>query len=717
MNEISQDKDWYKIDLHIHTPASKCYKSQYDEKLEYLGIISKAVDENIRIIAITDHNSINGYKRLLNIKETMIKERESFLQITDSKQAKKKIAEIEKILVLFDSLLILPGVELDVNHGVHMLIIFNPTTAICEIEELIEAAGFSNDINADNDNLSKIGIFDLYEKSKDYDCFCIDAHTDSEKGMFSTLKHKTRGAAFQNDRLIAVSYRREETKKDIENLIQNKEFRRTKQLGFVRFSDSHCIADVAKYYTWSKLSKIDFSSLTIALSNPLECISIVKPEVAEILNSLINDSNPIFVEKIEDIASISKAVAALANSGGGYCLVGVDEKKTRKGIYYEPSDENLQELTDNLSKDLKINDEFIVHFSKYELPGKKCILSINVPAVQGIVYFGKDELVFTHNKNTVRRASMNFVESRIEDKILKEVEKQLLPRLEKIETNLFYVKTSFDTRRLSSYLKSKLTELYSYIEFEFIDIQMGSNNKDYAQAFINKEKYFNGISTGNVIIVHDDMNQRLPYAYLRISPPVYDQLNNIKPDIKKDSILITPTSSVFLINQDSIVISAKEMQCLAITIRKEFPEQTLLLYFIAMFLKSSFLFWYLLSHLDTMELYEMHIFNQIKVPYLNSNNPETLAHMKIIKNKTDYIYMREKEFLDETNSKTDNGLKSDEYQQLAEKYNADVQDSFYSIDKEIYDILHLNYNSIDLIENSLRRFDVYVPQFDKINHD
>jgi len=55
-----------KMDLHVHTPASKCYSGENTDE-QYVGILRKAIEENIDVLAITDHNTISGYKRLLEI--------------------------------------------------------------------------------------------------------------------------------------------------------------------------------------------------------------------------------------------------------------------------------------------------------------------------------------------------------------------------------------------------------------------------------------------------------------------------------------------------------------------------------------------------------------------------------------------------------------------------------------------------------------------------
>ena len=69
----------YKADLHIHTPASKCYKGNKTED-EYLQIITSATKKGLDVIAITDHNSIEGYKTLIKYKEKILNDIDTQIQ-------------------------------------------------------------------------------------------------------------------------------------------------------------------------------------------------------------------------------------------------------------------------------------------------------------------------------------------------------------------------------------------------------------------------------------------------------------------------------------------------------------------------------------------------------------------------------------------------------------------------------------------------------------
>ena len=215
-HEIMKEPNIYKADLHIHTPASKCYKGNKIE--EYKQMIVSARKKGLDIVAITDHNSIEGYKTLVKYKERVLNEIDTLKKITDSSEAKSKIAECQSIIDSFNSLLVLPGIEFEVNNGIHLLVLFNPNTNIVDIESFLHDGGYDEEsFGAEDGILSNWSIFELYKETEKYDCIVLDAHTDSDKGIFNTLPHgSTRAHAFSNSALRGVCYKSEKQRGNLQ---------------------------------------------------------------------------------------------------------------------------------------------------------------------------------------------------------------------------------------------------------------------------------------------------------------------------------------------------------------------------------------------------------------------------------------------------------------------------------------------------------------------
>ncbi|MEN6479277.1 MAG: RNA-binding domain-containing protein [Anaerolineales bacterium] len=120
--------DWYAVDLHVHTPASKDYMQS---GVTYLDILRKAEKEGLAAVAFTDHNTVQGYAAMRQ--EIADLERwEQAGRITPEERA--RLEEYRRVL---NEVLVLPGFELTATFGFHVLAIFDPTTPVRTIELLL----------------------------------------------------------------------------------------------------------------------------------------------------------------------------------------------------------------------------------------------------------------------------------------------------------------------------------------------------------------------------------------------------------------------------------------------------------------------------------------------------------------------------------------------------------------------------------------------------
>ncbi|HAY5544150.1 hypothetical protein U5820_20495 [Enterobacter asburiae] len=64
---FSRGSEWNKWDLHVHTPASVLRNEYRDDWDKYIiDLFTKAIEENIKVIGITDYFFIDGYKKIKN---------------------------------------------------------------------------------------------------------------------------------------------------------------------------------------------------------------------------------------------------------------------------------------------------------------------------------------------------------------------------------------------------------------------------------------------------------------------------------------------------------------------------------------------------------------------------------------------------------------------------------------------------------------------------
>jgi len=114
--------------LHIHTPASSDYQ---EENVTYLDILQTAEARGVDIMAFTDHNTMAGYRAMLDeISSLELLEKLNRIQPGE----KWRLDEYRR---LGKKLLILPGFEFTATLGFHILGLFAPETSVRELEYLL----------------------------------------------------------------------------------------------------------------------------------------------------------------------------------------------------------------------------------------------------------------------------------------------------------------------------------------------------------------------------------------------------------------------------------------------------------------------------------------------------------------------------------------------------------------------------------------------------
>ncbi len=116
------------MDLHTHTPASSDYQ---EENVSYLDILQTAEARGVDIIALTDHNTVAGYRMMLKeISDLELLDKLGRIQPGE----KWRLDEYHR---LRNKLLILPGFEFTATLGFHILGVFSPDTSVRELEHLL----------------------------------------------------------------------------------------------------------------------------------------------------------------------------------------------------------------------------------------------------------------------------------------------------------------------------------------------------------------------------------------------------------------------------------------------------------------------------------------------------------------------------------------------------------------------------------------------------
>jgi hypothetical protein len=119
---------WYKVDLHLHTPASADWQ---EPGVSYLDLLHRAEMQGLDIVAITDHNTVAGCAALqAEIEQLGLLERLGRIQPDEQRR-------LEEYRRIGNKVLVLPGFEFTATLGFHVLAIFPPETGIRTLEHLL----------------------------------------------------------------------------------------------------------------------------------------------------------------------------------------------------------------------------------------------------------------------------------------------------------------------------------------------------------------------------------------------------------------------------------------------------------------------------------------------------------------------------------------------------------------------------------------------------
>ncbi len=156
---------WFKCDLHLHTPASECFKDQTVTPEQW---VQKAIDQGLDCVAITDHNTNQGIDAIIEAAK-------------DS------------------GVTVFPGVEITCDTSkVHILVLFDPSKRAQDVYEFLIKCNVDRTKFARQDAFTEKSALDVAQIAYENGGLVIPAHIDEYSGLGS----------FSND-ILKEFYKRE----------------------------------------------------------------------------------------------------------------------------------------------------------------------------------------------------------------------------------------------------------------------------------------------------------------------------------------------------------------------------------------------------------------------------------------------------------------------------------------------------------------------------
>lgn len=404
---------WYRADLHLHTPASADHKQP---DASYIDILRHADQRGLDIIAFTDHNTVGGYAGMMQEIERL-----SYLEELGRAQAEelRLLAEYRRLL---DKILVLPGFEFTATLGFHVLGIFAPDTPVRYLEHLLLTLNIPPEVLDAGDSVvgASADVLTAYRLINEAGGLVIAAHANSTHGV------AMKGLGFGGQTRIAYTQDRNLHALELTDLGRHgrtstqRFFDGTKpeyprRMHCIQGSDAHSLdaytegkivrPGIGDRITEVLLPERSFAALLGMFQStdfsrtrpynpdrkPYDYIQAAREEGP----SLIQSFHETMDRKGNKLQAIIADVCAFANTNGGtiYIGIGADVRKKPPGV------PDIQQAIDMLYKEIdeQISPHIRVEIDAQETQGKQ-VIRILVPYGEERPYAISDNRIFVRDE-------------------------------------------------------------------------------------------------------------------------------------------------------------------------------------------------------------------------------------------------------------------------------------------------------------------------------
>ncbi|MBI5960399.1 MAG: putative DNA binding domain-containing protein [Chloroflexi bacterium] len=414
----SSKSQWLRIDLHLHTPGSADFQ---EPEVSYLDILRQAELRGIDIIAFTDHNTVSGYRAMVD----------EIAQLEYLEQLGRIAAEEKRTLTeyrrLLDKILVLPGFEFTATFGFHILGIFGPNTPVRQLEHIL--LNLNIPPTALDEGSSNVGassdVLTAYRTINQAGGIVIAAHANSSHGVAMRgfdFGGQTKIAYTQDSNLHAleVTDMDREGRKSTARFFDGTKPEYPRRMRCIQGSDAHRLAvdprntkdlGIGERTTEVQLSERTFEALLqVFQSNdfartrpyhpthaPYDHVQSAREEGASIVQAFHEG----LTRRGGRLYAVIADVCALANTNGGTIYVGVSAKPQEKPLGVQNTPEAIEMLRTEIEQ--KITPPLEVEIDALETQGKT-VVRIQVPRGADAPYAIDDNKIYVRDESETNLA-------------------------------------------------------------------------------------------------------------------------------------------------------------------------------------------------------------------------------------------------------------------------------------------------------------------------
>jgi DNA repair ATPase RecN len=230
---------WWRCDLHLHSPASHDFTDRESVSAEQWVAAARAAE--LDAVAVTDHNT-----------GAMI----GAIQAVAQQPGRP--------------LVVLPGTELTVDPGVHLLILFDHTKNADAVTAFLGAAGIPDEGLGQNHARAPHSVTYVMQIARQRGAICIGAHVNDAKGILKVFQPGQSLQQIVTSELILAAEVNTANDPELLAYLNGTKTGYERPLGplpRVTFSDAHSLNTVGKRTTWIKMTRPDLEGLRLALQD------------------------------------------------------------------------------------------------------------------------------------------------------------------------------------------------------------------------------------------------------------------------------------------------------------------------------------------------------------------------------------------------------------------------------------------------------------------